>query len=246
MGARRSRRSFLQGSLGASGLAVASIGVGACGSSKAAKAVAAVTTTTVPVKNGDDALARLMDGNARFASDKPLNQGRDTVRRTEQVAGQTPFAIILGCSDSRVPPEIVFDQGIGDLFLVRVAGNTASVPVVVGSIEYAAVTFDCPLLMVLGHDHCGAVKAAIDTAKTGTPPPGEIPGAVQPIQGAVAKVKGVPADAMLDAAVKQNALDTAELLRSADSLLTDRVASGKLKVVAAEYTLHTGKVTELT
>jgi carbonic anhydrase len=169
MGMEPSGSSFLQKSLGASGVAVASIGLGACGSSKAAKAVAAVTTTTVPVKNGDDALARLMDGNARFASDKPLNQGRDTVRRTEQAAGQTPFAIILGCSDSRVQPEIVFDQGIGDLFLVRVAGNTASVPVVVGSIEYAAVTFGCPLLMVLGHDQRGAVKAAIDTAKTRWP-----------------------------------------------------------------------------
>jgi carbonic anhydrase len=100
--------------------------------------------------------------------------------------------------------------------------------------------------MVLGHDHCGAVKAAIDTAKTGKQPPGEIPGVIQPIQGAVAKVKDLPADAMLDAAIKQSALDTAELLRSADSLLTDRLASGDLQIVAAEYTLHTGKVAVLT
>jgi carbonic anhydrase len=183
-----------------------------------------------------------MEGNARFVRNETQNPRRDTVRRAEQAEGQTPFAIIVGCSDSRVPPEVVFDQGIGDLFLVRVAGNTAAAPVVVGSIEFAVTNFGCPLLMVLAHEDCGAVKAAIDIVTKGVALPGRLPTVVEPIRGAVAQVASEPADTILEAAIRQNARDTATQLRMTDSLLTDRVATGNLKVVAAEYLLHSGTV----
>ena len=247
MTAPPTRRSFLQTGIGLSGVAIATTAVGGCGSSRGrGSSAAAASTTTVPVADGDQALRRLMEGNARFARGTPQNPRRDDRRRAEQADGQTPFAIIVGCSDSRVPPELIFDQGIGDLFLVRVAGNTASVPLVIGSIEYAAVTFGCPLLMVLGHDDCGAVKAAIDTVKKGSSPPGQIGSVLQPIIPAVDKVKSEAADTLLQAAIRQNARDTATKLQTVDSLLTERVTTGKLKVVAAEYLLHSGTVEVLT
>lgn len=192
--------------------------------------------------NGDEALARLLAGNRRFVEGKSQNAGRDDVRRAEQAEGQTPFAIILGCADSRVPPEVVFDEGIGDLFLVRVAGNTAAAPVVVGSMEFAATTFGCHLLMVLCHEECGAVKASIDVAQKGTTLPGDLPSVVEPILPAVRQVQNEPADQLLATATRQNALLTAEQLRTADSLMTRLVSDGTLKVVAAEYLLQSGGV----
>ncbi|MGH9279108.1 MAG: carbonic anhydrase [Acidimicrobiales bacterium] len=188
------------------------------------------------------ALARLMAGNQRFVSGNLQDTGRDDIRRAQQAEGQTPYAIILGCSDSRVPPEVIFDEGIGDLFLVRVAGNTASVPILVGSIEYAVTTFGCSLLMVLGHGDCGAVKAAIDVVKKGTSLPGSLPAVVEPIIPAVRQVQNEPDAGLLQAATRQNALQTAAQLRTADSLITNVVNSGKLKIVAAEYQLRTGAV----
>jgi carbonic anhydrase len=194
------------------------------------------------VINADEALRRLMEGNARFARNETHNPRRDTVRRAEQAEGQAPFAIIVGCSDSRVPPEVVFDQGIGDLFLVRIAGNTAAAPLVIGSIEFAVTTFGCPLLMVLAHEDCGAVKAAIDAVREGVALPGQLPSVVEPIRGAVARVASGPEDRIPRAAIRQSARDTATQLRTTDSLFTDRVATGDLKVVAAEYLLHSGTV----
>jgi carbonic anhydrase len=137
---------------------------------------------------------------------------------------------------------VVFDQGIGDLFLVRIAGNTAAAPLVIGSIEFAVTTFGCPLLMVLAHEDCGAVKAAIDAVREGVALPGQLPSVVEPIRGAVARVASGPEDRILRAAIRQSARDTATQLRTTDSLFTDRVATGDLKVVAAEYLLHSGTV----
>jgi len=192
--------------------------------------------------SGAAALKALLAGNRRFVRGKPEHPGRDSVRRVEIAEGQKPFAIVLGCADSRVPPEVVFDEGLGDLFVVRVAGNTASEPVVVGSIEYSATTFGSVLLMVLGHDDCGAVKAAVDVVTKGATLPGEIPGVVEPIVPAVEEAQNAsPAD-LLDQAIKANITRTATQLKSADSLLTDLVTSGKLKVVGGEYKLKTGKV----
>ncbi len=155
---------------------------------------------------------------------------------------QNPFAIILGCSDSRVPPEVIFDEGIGDLFLVRVAGNTASEPALVGSIEYSAEHLGSVLLMVLGHEGCGAVKATIDHVQNGTVEPGHIEAFVDPIIPAVQAVEGQPADQLVDAAVQQNVRLQVQQLSASTPLLASLVSAGKLKVVGAEYQLDTGQV----
>ncbi|MGO9028322.1 MAG: carbonic anhydrase [Acidimicrobiales bacterium] len=192
--------------------------------------------------DGDQALQRLMAGNRRFVAGVPVNQGRDSVRRAAVADHQNPFAIILGCSDSRVPPEVIFDEGIGDLFLVRVAGNTASEPALVGSIEYSAEHLGSVLLMVLGHEGCGAVKATIDHVQNGTVEPGHIEAFVDPIIPAVQAVEGQPADQLVDAAVQQNVRLQVQQLSASTPLLASLVSAGKLKVVGAEYQLDTGQV----
>src|SRR5438105_3479472 len=117
-----------------------------------------------PVPTPAAALDRLKDGNGRFAADKPAARKTDAKRRAELAAGQHPFAVVLTCADSRVAPELVFDAGLGELFVLRVAGNIAD-PAVVGSIEYAVEHLHTPLIVVLGHESCGAVAAALDGAK---------------------------------------------------------------------------------
>ena len=187
------------------------------------------------------ALRRLQAGNRRFVSGKAMGPGRYNARRAELVEGQAPFAVVLGCSDSRVPPEIVFDQGLGDLFLVRVAGNTAAAPIVIGSIEYSATILGSILLMVLGHDDCGAVKAAVDVATKGKTLPGDLNSVVQPILPAVDAVRSQPADAIVDAAIQENIRRTVAGL-GAVPLLAELVANDKLNIVGAEYRLKTGRV----
>ena len=195
-------------------------------------------------KNGDEALARLLAGNERFVQGKTQSPRRDSVRRTEVAQGQKPFAIILTCSDSRLVPEVVFDEGLGDLFVVRVAGNTAPDPILIGSMEYSALTFGSILLMVLGHERCGAVAAAIDVVTKGFVPPGEIGAATSPIVPAVEAVQGQPADQMLDAAIQENVKMTVQSLGQVPTL-AELVQGGKLKIVGYEYQLHTGEVTAL-
>jgi len=195
-------------------------------------------------KNGDEALARLLAGNKRFVQGKTQSPRRDSVRRTEVAQGQKPFAIILTCSDSRLAPEVVFDEGLGDLFVVRVAGNTAPDPILIGSIEYSALTFGSILLMVLGHERCGAVEAAIDVVTKGFVPPGEIAAATAPIVPAVQAVQGQPADQLLDAAIQENVRQTVQTLGQVPTL-AELVEGGKLKIVGYEYHLHTGEVTAI-
>ncbi len=240
-----SRRAFLAKGAAATGSIL--IGGTLAGCSSGATTVAATTTTTFPhVTNGADALARLMAGNARFVSGKPTNQGRTSARRVEVVEHQDPFAIILGCSDSRVSPEIVFDQGVGDLFVVRVAGNTGTDPVLLGSIEYSVEVLGSVLLMVLGHENCGAVKGALSEAQKGTVYPGSIGSFLSPVIPAAQSVATLPAASQLDGAIKQNVLNQVQALSSSAAILQAAVAGGTLKVVGAEYTLGTGKVTILT
>src|SRR5256714_1121719 len=152
----------------------------------------------------DEALARLITGNKRFVQGKPEHPRRDSAQRIKTAQGQKPFAIILTCSDSRLAPEDIFDEGLGSLFVVRVAGNTATDPVLIGSMEYSVITFGSVLLMVLGHTDCGAVKATIDVVTKGTTLPGELPAVTQPIEPAVRAVQGQPADQLLDAAIHEN------------------------------------------
>lgn len=196
----------------------------------------------MPVTNGDEALQRLLAGNHRFVQGTTVNQGRDSVRRAELAEHQTPFAVILGCADSRVTPEVLFDDGIGDIFPVRVAGNTAAAPALVGSIEYGAAVLGSVLLMVLGHEGCGAVKATIDYVQKGTQQPGHVQAFLDPIVPAVQAVQAQPPGQLMEAAIQQNIRLQVQQLSASAPLLAPLVSSGKLKVVGAEYHLASGQV----
>jgi carbonic anhydrase len=186
----------------------------------------------------DDALNRLLQGNARFVSGHPTHAVPESVAeaRAAGANGQQPFAILVSCSDSRVGPEIVFDQGLGTLFVVRTAGEVVDA-VALGSIEYAVVHLGSPLIVVLGHERCGAVSAAVAGAKE----PGHIAAVLKAIEPAVEQTKGEPGDPV-ENAVRAQARDVARQLQAAKPILADRVQSGQLKVAAARYDLDTGRV----
>ncbi len=188
---------------------------------------------------GEEPLARLMAGNKRFVASKLTHPNQGAPRRTALARGQQPFAAILGCADSRVPPEVLFDQGLGDLFVVRVAGNVADSPGI-GSLEYAAAELRVSLIMVLGHSRCGAVDAALKTAP-GADLPGGIRSLVDAIQPAVLSVKDRPGD-MLDNAVRANVVHVVGQLRSTKPVLAGLAGEGKLRIVGAHYDLETGVV----
>jgi len=232
-----SRRSFLGKGLAASGAVLVGGVAAACGDSGSSS-----TSSAPPVTTPDQALTRLVAGNQRFVRGNLAHPRRDSVNRAEQAEGQTPYAVILGCADSRVPPEIVFDEGLGDIFSVRVAGNTSPADIVLGSVEYGATVLKCKLIMVLGHQDCGAVKAAVGQVTKGQQVPGHIAGVVDPIVPAVQAVRATPADQLLDAATKENVRRTVALLQSSQPVLAPLVQGGQLKVVGAEYALHTGQV----
>ena len=235
-----SRRSFVASGLAAAGGTLAAGALSMTGSS--AQAFAAAPDAAPLPKTPDDALKRLLAGNKRFVQGKPEFPRRDSVQRIKTAQGQKPFAIILTCSDSRLAPEDIFDEGLGSLFIVRVAGNTGVDPVLIGTMEYSVITFGSVLLMVLGHTDCGAVKAAIDVVTKGTTLPGELPAVTQPIEPAVRAVQGQPADQLLDAAIHENVKMTQQGLGQI-STFADLVQSGKLEIVGYEYQLKTGKVT---
>jgi carbonic anhydrase len=230
------RRQFLRGGLGLAG------GAAAAGALSWSTAPAAFGASTAAPKNGDAALTRLLNGNHRFVSGKLTHPRRDTTRLVKVADKQKPFAMILGCADSRVSPEILFEQGIGDLFPVRVAGNTAAAPVVVGSLEYGAAELGSILLLVLGHSACGAVKAAIDVVTKGATLPGAIGEVVAPILPAVRNVQSRPPDQLLEAAIQENVRLQRQTLAN-NAILSQAVSSGTLKIVGAEFDLATGKVT---
>lgn len=182
------------------------------------------------------ALKKLMQGNQRFVQHQPQYPDQSKARLLEVAQSQHPFATVLSCADSRVPAEIIFDQGIGDIFDVRIAGNIAT-PEAIGSIEYAVVLLNTPLLMVLGHERCGAVTAAVKNEAL----PGEIGSFVKAILPAVDRVKGKPGDAVDNAVTANVRYQIEQLQRS--SLLTERLKSGQLKIVGGRYDLDTGTVT---
>jgi carbonic anhydrase len=184
----------------------------------------------------DKALEMLKAGNKRCVADR-LDHSHQSVARLQEIAkGQKPFAVILGCSDSRVPPEIIFDAGFGDLFVVRVAGNIAD-SVVIGSIEYAVEHLGSTLIVVLGHERCGAVQATYEGGEA----PGHLGSLVEHIKSAVEKAQKGTGDG-LDNAVRINATQVAEELRNSKPILSNAVAAGKIKIVAARYDLDDGKV----
>lgn len=185
---------------------------------------------------GDEALAELLEGNSRYVEQARFNPNQSDERRDSLITGQSPYAIILGCSDSRVPPEIIFDQGLGDLFVIRVAGNVVD-DIVLASIEYAAEHLHSPLLMVLGHTNCGAVAAALQDDELD----GHLPSIAQAIEEAVERARDAEGDT-LDMTIRAHARITAEHLRDSDPILKGLVDGGGLKVVAAYYDLDTGVV----
>jgi carbonic anhydrase len=184
----------------------------------------------------DEALARLVAGNMRFIEMKLAHPDQDAGCRTALSKGQQPFAVILGCSDSRVPPEVIFDQGLGDLFVVRDAGNVAD-DLVIASIEYAVEHLGSRLIVVLGHERCGAVTAAVKGGEF----PGHLPALMSALKPAVDKSKGGTGDAV-DNAVLANVGLTAEQLRESKPILAELVEKGEIKIVGARYDLDTGAV----
>jgi len=188
------------------------------------------------VATAEEALQRLSAGNQRFVADKRDYPNQTPGDRQILVAGQHPFAAILGCADSRVPPEIIFDQGLGQLFTVRVAGHIAD-GVVLGSLEYAVEHLGVPLIVVLGHSRCGAVQAAI----AGGANAGNIATLVTAIQPAIALARAEPGE-LLDNAVRANVVLAVRQLRAAARILAAEEAAGNLKVCGALYDLTTGQV----
>lgn len=181
----------------------------------------------------------LVEGNHRYMTSAFQHPNQQAERRAEVAKGQKPFAIILTCADSRVPPEIVFDQGLGDLFVIRVAGNIID-DAILGSIEYAAEHLGTPLLVVMGHERCGAVSAAIGSGEV----EGHIGSLVRAIKPAVVKAKSMPGD-IVENSVKMNVAMVVEKLQRNKPLLSHLVEHKGFKVVGAYYDLDDGSVTFL-
>lgn len=188
---------------------------------------------------GEDSLSKLREGNKRFVSGELSKKDIGEGRRQELTKGQSPFATVLSCSDSRVAPELIFDEGLGDIFIIRDAGNVVD-PVTMGSIEYGVEHLHTPLLVILGHEKCGAVTAALDAKGK---PEGNIGAILRKIMPAVHKAKkaGKDRESTLDLAIKENVRNTyTDVMKS--KIVSELVHEGKLKVVAAEYYLGTGTV----
>jgi len=196
----------------------------------------AAPATAAPGAAVQTPLDVLKEGNRRFVEGRMLHDHQDMQRLVEIAKGQHPIAIIVGCSDSRVTPEIIFDQGLGDLFVVRVAGNVVD-DHALGSIEYAAEHLHTSLIVVLGHDRCGAVQAAI----SGDDAPGHIQSIVESIRPAVDAAKSEPGD-LLDNAIDQNVRRVVKQLQTSQPILQPQIQAGQLQVVGARYLLDSGAV----
>jgi carbonic anhydrase len=194
-----------------------------------------------------EALQRLRDGNRRFVSDvRSHDTYSSDTRRRDLAAGQEPFAIILGCSDSRVPAEIVFDQGLGDLFVIRVAGNIVA-PSQVGSVEFAAERFGTRLVVVLGHSRCGAIQATLEElarpSKDQSPNLRSIVDRIRPsVEALVSTELAHQPDALVQQAIRANIRVSAGHLRHGSEILEESIRRDGLLVVGAEYSLETGEV----
>jgi carbonic anhydrase len=200
---------------------------------------AAWAQETAPALSPDAALNKLLQGNQRYMRHKEQHPDESVARRKELVSSQHPFAVILSCADSRVPPELVFDEGLGDLFVIRVAGNIVD-DAVLGSIEYAVEHLGTKLVLVLGHETCGAVTAAIQGGKA----PGHLSALVAAIQPSVEATANLPGD-RVHLCVLENSKRVARQIRQSEPILKEAVDRNELKVVAADYALDTGKVTVL-
>ena len=192
----------------------------------------------------DQALERLRQGNIQYRSDNPTRPENRAARRAMLISGQQPFVAVLGCSDSRAPTETVFNAGLGEVFTARVAGNS-SLPGMVGTLEYAVAVLKVPLIMVMGHENCGAISAAKSVVETGTMLPGELGAMVAPIVPAVVQSLKAGGPDVVNNAVRLHARLTARWLHNDCQIVTSAVAKGDLKVVAAYYDIDQGSVTIL-
>jgi len=181
-------------------------------------------------------LKKLLDGNKRCVMGKQQNPRQDARRRKEVSKGQKPFAVIVGCSDSRIPPELIFDQGLGDLFVVRLAGNIVDT-LALGSIEYAVEHLGTKLVVVLGHSKCGAVTAAANSPEA----PGHVGAIVKAIQPAVKKVQKMHGD-LVDNAIRANTLLVVRKIKSSKPILAEMTEKGEIEVIGAYYNIETGAV----
>jgi carbonic anhydrase len=187
------------------------------------------------------ALEMLKKGNDEFLHEAPYSFAHGRERRGELARGQAPFAVLVGCSDSRVPPELLFGRGLGELFIVRNAGNTVDTAAL-GSVEYGVGVLGCPLVVVLGHEGCGAVAAALEVMERNANYPGAIGEMIQPIVPAVLSARTASGSVSLNDAVIANARRVAMRLKMQSFILQTAVMQGKLKVVAARYDLDDGDV----
>jgi carbonic anhydrase len=188
-------------------------------------------------KCANEILEQLMEGNRRYRSNKARHPHLDTTRLCEVAGGQHPIAIILGCSDSRVPPEALFDCGLGDLFVIRVAGNVLD-DIVLGTIEYAVVELKVTLIIVLGHERCGAVTAAVN----GTVLPGHMQSLMVALEPAIHSWRSNYSDPV-EAVVLANIRVTSQIMEASEPIIAQKVREGKLLVVGARYGLADGQVT---
>jgi carbonic anhydrase len=224
------------------GIALGSAAAGSLGAfGNTALSAAAPSGPPPTVLTPDQALALLEKGNAEFLRSQQRSELTSVQRRLDLAAGQAPFAAYVSCSDSRVPPELLFGRGLGELFIIRNAGNTVDT-VALGSIEYAVGVLGVPLVVVMGHESCGAVKAAVEVVENNATFPGQIGRMIEPIIPAVlSSRKNGTID--LERAVKANVSRVVGQLRNqTDPLMQKPLAEKKLRVVGAYYDLDTGKV----
>jgi carbonic anhydrase len=189
--------------------------------------------------NADQSLQRLMEGNKRFMTTNPLYPNLTSERRAEVAKGQNPFAIIFGCADSRVPPELVFDQGLGDLFVIRTAGQALD-DAVLGSIQFGVEELNIPLVMVLGHGKCGAVAATIQVVEKNAVAHGRINTLVEIIKPAVETAMGKQGD-LLENSVRANIQLTVDKLKTSP-FLSNYSDKGKINIIGARFDLNRGAV----
>ncbi|MFM9372629.1 carbonic anhydrase [Streptomyces sp. Da 82-17] len=194
-------------------------------------------TDSLP-QNPDEAFKLLLAGNERFVAGTPSHPNQDAARRTETAPAQRPFAVMFGCSDSRLAAEIIFDQGLGDLFVVRTAGHVAG-PEILGSIEYGVSVLNAPLVVVLGHDSCGAVAATRAALADGVPATGYVRDLIERVTPSVlaARAAGLSED---DDIIAEHIRHTVDVLMDRSRVLADQVAAGKTAVVGLSYRLTDG------
>ena len=190
------------------------------------------------------ALALLLEGNQRFITGERRHPNQDADRRTAVAPRQRPFAVLFGCSDSRLAAEIIFDRGLGDLFVVRTAGHVMG-PEVLGSIEYGVSVLDVPLIAVLGHDSCGAIAAALDVMRTGAVPGGYLRDVVERVLLSVLPVRDRALADGSEVAVSEHVRYTVELLAQRSTAIAERLADGRLGVAGLSYGLTNGRVNQV-